>query len=313
MSILVVGSVALDHLETPFGVRERALGGSATFISIAARYLAPDVRFVGIVGGDFPQEHIDDLEARGIDLAGLERVPEGKTFSWGGRYHDDMNQRDTLYTELGVFAQFNPAIPEAWRRSDIVVLGNIHPSLQSHVLDQIAPGALVICDTMNLWIDTTRDDLLATIRRVDVLVLNDQEARQLTGERGTIAAARRLLAMGPRRVVVKKGEHGAFLMSADADNAYAANPDAMFFVPAYPLEAIKDPTGAGDTFAGGFAGALAASAAIDEDAFRRAMVYGSALASFCVEEFGIEGIRALRPDGIAARVERFREMVRFTA
>lgn len=303
MSILVVGSVALDHLETPFGVREKALGGSATFISIAARYLAPDVRFVGIVGGDFPQEHIDDLEARGIDLAGLERVLEGKTFSWGGRYHEDMNHRDTLYTELGVFAQFNPAIPEAWRRSDIVMLGNIHPSLQSHVLDQIEPGALVICDTMNLWIDTSREDLLATIARVDVLVLNDQEACQLTGERSTITAARRLLGMGPRHVVVKKGEHGAFLMSRDS----------VFFVPAYALESIKDPTGAGDTFAGGFAGALAASGSMEEDDFRRAMVYGSVLASFCVEEFGIEGIRALQPGEIAARYERFRDMVRFTA
>lgn len=301
MSILVVGSVALDHLETPFGMRERALGGSATFISIAARYLAPDLRLVGIVGGDFPQEHVDDLEARGIDLAGLERVPEGRTFSWGGRYHEDMNHRDTLYTELGVFAQFNPTIPEAWRRSDIVVLGNIHPSLQSHVLDQMQPGGLVICDTMNLWIDTTRDDLLATIARVDVLVLNDQEARQLSGERNTIAAARRLLAMGPRRVVVKKGEHGAFLMDAES----------IFFVPAYPLASIVDPTGAGDTFAGGFAGSLAASGSADADGFRRAMVHGSVLASFCVEEFGIEGIRALRPGDIAARCERFRDMVRF--
>jgi sugar/nucleoside kinase (ribokinase family) len=302
MSILVVGSVALDYLETPYGVREKALGGSATFISIAARYLAPDVRFVGIVGGDFPQAHIDDLTARGIDLLGLERVPDGRTFSWGGRYHEDMNHRDTLYTELGVFAQFNPAIPDAWRRSDIVVLGNIHPSLQSHVLDQMEQPGVVICDTMNLWIDTSREALLDTIRRVDVLILNDQEARQLTGERNTVAAGRRLLDAGPSRVVVKKGEHGAMLLSRDG----------VFFAPAYPLDALKDPTGAGDTFAGGFAGALAASPARDDEAFRRAVVYGSVLASFCVEQFGVEGVAELDAERIAGRYRAFVEMVRYT-
>lgn len=302
MNILVVGSVALDYLETPHGTRHQALGGSATFISISASYFTPGVRFVGIVGGDFPAEHIAYLQSRGIDLDGLVRVPEGKTFSWGGRYHADMNHRDTLYTELGVFAAFDPAIPPAWRKSDIVLLGNIHPSLQLHVLDQVREPALTICDTMNLWIDTSREDLLRTIARVDVLILNDQEALMLTGEQQTIAAGRRLLQMGPKHVVVKKGEHGALLFSGDE----------LFIAPAYPLERIVDPTGAGDTFAGGFAGWLAQSGATDFENLKRAVVCGSAMASFCVEEFSIDGIRAIPREEIDARIRRFRTLTEFT-
>ncbi len=298
MSTLVVGSVALDHLETPHGTREQALGGSATFISTAASYLTKDVRFVGIVGGDFPQAHIDFFASRGIDLGGLVRVPEGRTFSWGGRYHTDMNMRDTLYTELGVFETFSPEIPDAWRDTDFVVLGNIHPSLQSHVLDQMRAPRLVICDTMNLWIDISRDQLLATIARVDALILNDQEARQLTGEHNLITAGRALLAMGPATLVIKKGEHGALLMQDDA----------LFSAPALPLEVIKDPTGAGDSFMGGFAGMLAATGDLSFENFKRAVLYGSALASYCVEEFSIDGLRTLDEAKIRARVESLREL-----
>jgi sugar/nucleoside kinase (ribokinase family) len=301
MSVLVVGSVALDYLETPFGKMEQALGGSATFISIAASYLCRDVRFVGIVGGDFPQSHIDYLTSRGIALDGLVRVQDGKTFSWGGRYHADMNNRDTLYTELGVFETFNPEIPDPWKTSDYVVLGNIHPSLQSHVLDQVEDPKLVICDTMNLWINISYDDLLATIARVDVLILNDQEAKMLTKLDNIFGAGRRLLQMGPTTVVIKKGEHGAVLMQGDK----------MFLAPAFPLERIVDPTGAGDTFAGGFVGRLAQTDDIGFANMKKAVMYGSALASFCVQEFSIEALRDLGAGQIEERYSRFAEMTTF--
>ena len=301
MSILVVGSVALDYLETPFGKLDNALGGSATFVSISASYFSRDVLFVGIVGGDFPDEHIRYFESRGIKLDGLVRVPEGKTFSWGGRYHDDMNTRDTLYTELGVFETFQPEIPQAWRDTDIVVLGNIHPSLQLHVLDQIRTRKLVICDTMNLWISISLDQLIETIRRVDVLILNDQEAKQLTGKSNVVSAGKAILGMGPSRVVIKKGEHGALLM---ADNM-------IFSAPAFPLEHIKDPTGAGDSFAGGFAGWLARDGDVSIDNLKRAVIAGSTMASFCVEEFSIGGLRALDESRIAMRYRAFHVLSQF--
>ena len=301
MSILVVGSVALDYLETPHGIMKNALGGSATFVSISASYLSQPVRFVGIVGGDFPEEHIGYFKSRGIDLEGLVRVNEGKTFSWGGRYHADMNNRDTLYTELGVFETFSPEIPEAWKASEFVVLGNIHPALQTHVLDQITGPRYVICDTMNLWIDISKDELLATIKRVDVLILNDQEARQLTGVSNVILAGKRILELGPKQVVIKKGEHGALLM--DREHVFSA--------PAYPLDAIKDPTGAGDSFAGGFAGWLARTNDISFDNLKRAVVCGSAMASFCVQEFSIEGLRSLSAEAIAERFIAFHDLAHF--
>lgn len=302
MSVLIVGSVALDYLETPFGKMEKALGGSATFISIAASYLTRGVRFVGIVGGDFPKEHMDYLSSRGIDLQGLLVVEEGKTFSWGGRYHKDMNNRDTLYTELGVFETFNPEIPNNWRRTDFVVLGNIHPSLQLHVLDQILQPKLVICDTMNLWIDISRDELLQTIARVDVLILNDQEAKILTNETNLIVAGNVMLGMGPKTIVIKKGEHGALLIQKDH----------FFSAPAYPLASIVDPTGAGDTFAGGFVGWLARNGDTGFENLKRAVIYGSTLASYCVEQFSIEGIRSLTDEQIFDRVQRLYELSHFS-
>jgi sugar/nucleoside kinase (ribokinase family) len=299
VSLLVVGSVALDYLETPLGKMDRALGGAATFISIAASYLTKDVRFVGIVGDDFPEEHTAYLRSRGINLLGLEHA-SGKTFSWGGRYHDDMNNRDTLFTELGVFETFHPVIPEPWRESDFVVLGNIHPSLQLEVLDQIEEPKLVVCDTMNLWINISRDELLQTINRVDVLILNDEEARMLTDERNIFSAGKKILTLGPSVVVIKKGEHGAVMMSQDA----------IFAVPAYPLETLTDPTGAGDSFAGGFTGWLAKTNDLSIGNMRKAVVYGSILASFCVEQFSIEGIRDLQDARIAERYKRFENMTR---
>lgn len=301
MSVLIVGSVALDYLETPFGKMEQALGGSATFCSVSASYLAGDVRCVGIVGSDFPDEHIRFLESRGIDLLGLVRESEGKTFSWGGRYHDDMNTRDTLYTELGVFEHFHPVIPEPWRSSEFVLLGNIHPSLQMEVLEQIAEPRLVVCDTMNLWISISKKELKAVLKKVDVLILNDEEARMLTDERNLVTAGEKMLRMGPKVVVIKKGEHGAVLMSKDS----------YFSAPAYPLAALKDPTGAGDTFAGGFIGWLARTGDVSVANMRKAVVYGSTLASFCVEEFSIDGIRALTQEQLADRFATFRAIAAF--
>jgi sugar/nucleoside kinase (ribokinase family) len=301
MSVLIVGSVALDYLETPFGKMEQALGGSATFCSIAASYLTENVRFVGIVGGDFPQTHVDYLTSRKVDLLGLVRVAEGKTFSWGGRYHEDMNTRDTLYTELGVFETFHPVIPDDWKKSEFVLLGNIHPSLQMEVLEQIEEPKLVVCDTMNLWINISLKELKDVIKRVNVLILNDEEARMLTKKSNLIEAGKKMLRMGPSVVVIKKGEHGAVLMSKDS----------YFTVPAFPLEAIKDPTGAGDTFAGGFIGWLDRTGDVSVANMRKAVVYGSVLASHCVEEFSIEGIRALTEEQIAERFNTFRSMSTF--
>lgn len=301
MSVLIVGSVALDYLETPFGKMEQALGGSATFCSIAASYLTDDVRCVGIVGADFPEEHVRFLESRGIDLLGLVREAEGKTFSWGGRYHDDMNTRDTLYTELGVFEHFHPVIPEPWKKSAFVLLGNIHPSLQMEVLEQIEEPRLVVCDTMNLWIDISKKELKAVLKKVDVLILNDEEARMLTEERNLIVAGQKMLRMGPKVIVIKKGEHGAVMMAKDS----------YFSAAAFPLEGIKDPTGAGDTFAGGFIGWLARTGDISVANMRKAVIYGSALASFCVEEFSIDGIRALTQEQLADRFAIFRTISGF--
>ncbi|MBL0176275.1 MAG: sugar kinase [Ignavibacteria bacterium] len=301
MSILVVGSVALDYLETPHGIMKNALGGSATFVSISASYLSQPVRFVGIVGGDFPEEHIGYFQSRGIDLEGLVRVPEGKTFSWGGRYHEDMNNRDTLYTELGVFETFSPEIPDIWKASEFIVLGNIHPILQLHVLDQISSPRYIICDTMNLWIDISREDLLRTIARVDALILNDQEAKMLTGLSNVIAAGKHILTLGPEHVVIKKGEHGALLMSRDR----------IFSAPAFPLDAIKDPTGAGDSFAGGFAGWLSRTNDTSFENLKRAVICGSTMASFCVEQFSIEGLRDLSAEAIAERYLAFHDLAAF--
>jgi len=301
VNVLIVGSVALDYLETPFGVMERALGGSATFCSIAASYLTNSVRMVGIVGDDFPEEHVRFLSSRNIDVLGLERVAEGKTFSWGGKYHDDMNTRDTLYTELGVFEHFHPRIPDEWKQSEYVLLGNIHPSLQMEVLEQIEQPKLVLCDTMNLWIDIGLKELKHVLKRVDVLILNDEEARMLSKKRNLVAAAHALLRFGPKVVVIKKGEHGASMVTRDT----------YFTAPAFPLMQLKDPTGAGDSFAGGFIGWLARTNDVSTANMRKAVVYGSVLASFCVEEFSIDGIRSLSDEDVAERFITFRAITAF--
>ena len=305
MSILVVGSVAYDTVETPFGRAERVLGGSASFFAVAASFFVP-VNLVGVVGEDFGEEQLRAFRGRDIDLEGLERVA-GKTFHWQGRYSFDLNARETVCTELNVFETFKPKIPARYRRSEHVFLGNIDPVLQRDVLDQVERPRLVACDTMNFWIAGKPDELRRTLSRVDVLLINDAEARQLSGEWNMVKAARAIRAMGPRVLVVKKGEHGV-LMFTEAGS---------FAAPAYPLEEVFDPTGAGDTFAGGFVGYLAAQAggggrgAEDGPALRRAVIMGSTLASFCVEAFSLDRLLRLTRAEIDARFQLFKELTHF--
>jgi len=305
VSILVVGSVAYDTVETPFGKAERVLGGSASFFAVAASFFVP-VNLVGVVGEDFGEEQLKAFRGRDIDLEGLERVP-GKTFHWAGKYSFDLNARDTLFTELNVFEAFKPKIPARYRRSEHVFLGNIDPVLQRDVLDQVERPRLVACDTMNFWISGKPDELRRTLSRVDVLLINDAEARQLSGEWNMVKAARAIRALGPRVLVVKKGEHGV-LMFTEAGS---------FAAPAYPLEEVFDPTGAGDTFAGGFVGYLAAQDAggargpEDGAALRRAVIMGSTLASFCVEAFSLDRLVRLTRAEIDARFQLFKELTHF--
>jgi sugar/nucleoside kinase (ribokinase family) len=298
--ILVVGSTALDSVETAHGQVTDAPGGSAFFFAAAAARYAP-VLVVGVVGEDYPLERLDPLRRLGVSLDGLEIVAGGRTFRWGGRYHADMIGRDTLFTELGVFQDFRPRIPEAARRRPVLFLANIQPSLQLDVLDQMTSPALVVTDTMNLWIDTALEDLKRVTARSHVLIVNDEEARQITGQRALLSAARALLAMGPRTVVVKKGEHGALML----------NGERAFAAPALPLERVVDPTGAGDTFAGGFVGSLAAEARVDDEALRRAVIRGSALASFCVEDFSFARLAAVTDAELQARLRAFEALVHF--
>jgi sugar/nucleoside kinase (ribokinase family) len=299
MSLLVVGSVALDTIETPFGRVEDTLGGSATFFSAAASLLSP-VQLVGVVGQDFPLGDLRFLEDRGVDFAGLEKR-DGESFRWSGIYNFDLNSRETLETRLGVFADFEPRIPEAFRDARWIFLGNIDPELQYDVLEQVDSPELVVCDTMNYWIDGKREALLRLMPRVDVLLVNDSEARELSGEYNLLKAARWIQDNGPRMVIVKKGEHGAILFGRDW----------MFFAPGYPLEEVFDPTGAGDAFAGGFLGYLSGSTVVDREELRRAVVYGSATGSYAVERFSIDRFRDLAPHEVARRVEEFREMTSF--
>ena len=299
MSILVVGSVALDSVETPFGSADRVIGGSGVFFSAAASLLGP-VRLVGVVGDDYPMEQLDFLTERGVDLAGVERA-EGESFFWAGRYSYDLNLRDTLETRLGVFGDFAPQIPDEYRDSRYVFLGNIDPVLQLDVLDQMREPAAVICDTMNYWIEGSREALVELLKRVDILMVNDAEARQLAGDHNLLGAARWIQERGPRLVVVKKGEHGAILFG----------PDWMFFVPGFPLEVIFDPTGAGDSFAGGFVGYMASIDSQEPDDLRRAMVYGSVMGSFAVESFSVDRFRSLDEKEILHRIMEFKEMTAF--
>lgn len=298
-AVLVVGSVALDSVETPFGRIEDAIGGSGTFFSASASHLTK-VNLVGVVGDDFPMDKLEALRSRGVDLAGLAKA-SGESFRWRGRYRHDLNSAETLETRLGVFSQFRPSIPEQFRKSPYVFLGNIDPRLQLDVLDQVETPKLVACDTMNFWIESRRNELLQLLGRVDILLVNDAEARQLTEEYNLVRAARWILARGPRHVIIKKGEHGAYMFSGKA----------VFFAPAYPLESVFDPTGAGDSFAGGFMGYLARTGRSDESAMRRAVVYGSTLGSFAVERFSIDRLLEIHRVDIAKRLEEFRRLVAF--
>ncbi|MCB2198043.1 sugar kinase [bacterium] len=298
--ILVVGSAALDTLKTPFGDAEDALGGSSFYFSTAASLLAP-VRLVAVVGTDFPREKIAFLDDRNVDMEGLETA-EGSTFRWGGRYYRDPNKRDTLFTRLGVFEAFDPKIPEHFRQSPFVFLGNIHPALQLKVLDQIDNPELIVLDTMNFWIQGTPKELEAAISRTNVLIVNDEEAYELTNEHSLLDAAENLMKRGPKTVVVKKGQHGAVLFREDGD---------IFFAPAYPLRVVKDATGAGDTFAGGFIGYLASHDLNDPMVWRRAIIHGSVVASFVVEDFSMERTKDLIYDEIMERVKKFHDMTEF--
>ncbi|MDX1531571.1 MAG: PfkB family carbohydrate kinase [Rhodothermales bacterium] len=302
-SVLAVGTVAFDTIETPFGRADRVLGGSATYLTLAARFLTDAVRLVGVVGRDFPEEHVALLQDRGVDTEGLVRDEEGETFFWAGRYGYDLNTRDTLATHLNVLATFQPEIPDAYADSRIVCLGNLDPGVQAAVLDQVEAAGprpdLVVLDTMNYWIEHTPKALRQVLRRVDVLVINDSEARELANEPNLVRAARIIREMGPPVLVIKKGEHGALLFSDGA----------VFSAPAYPLEDIHDPTGAGDTFLGGFAGHLARTDVRDPEELRRAVVLGSALASFVVEAFGPERLLSLTPEELEARIGAFHDLV----
>jgi sugar/nucleoside kinase (ribokinase family) len=300
VSLLVVGSVAFDAVETPFGKRERMLGGSATHFSLSASFFT-DVRVVGVVGGDFGHEEIGVFREREIDIEDLEIVNEGKTFFWRGRYDFDLNTAHTLDTQLNVFADFKPKLSEASKQARFAFLGNIQPDLQQEVREQVAGAELVALDTMNYWINTVPEAVWDAVRGVHVVIINDAEARQLAGESNLFRAARKILAEGPRALVIKRGEYGAALFTKDS----------YFAIPAYPLESVFDPTGAGDTFAGGFMGYLASQNATDEATMRRAMIYGSVMASFNVEEFGTERVRRLAHAEINARFREFKRMTHF--
>ncbi|MEE2802342.1 MAG: PfkB family carbohydrate kinase [Bacteroidota bacterium] len=299
--LVVVGTVAFDAIETPFGKTDKILGGAATFIGLSASHFNTDVALVSVVGGDFPQEYLEMLKNRGMNIDGIEVVEDGKTFFWSGRYHNDMNSRDTLVTELNVLADFNPIVPEEYKDAEVVMLGNLHPAVQMGVLDQTPNAQLVILDTMNFWMDIELELLKKVIERVDVITINDEEARQLSGEYSLVNAAKKIHEMGPKYVVIKKGEHGALLFH-DGD---------IFFAPALPLEEVFDPTGAGDTFAGGFAGFLAASGDYSFENMKRAIIYGSNFASFCVERFGTERMQSITNDEIETRLKQFQALTKF--
>ena len=283
MGLLVVGSLGLDDVTTPFYKTENALGGAATYISIAASYFTSPIYLVGVVGEDFPKEYIDLLEKKNIDLEGLQIIEGGKTFRWAGKYHYDLNVRDTLLTELNVFENFDPVVPEKYKKSSYVCLGNIDPVLQMKVLVQMIHPKCVVCDTMNYWIERQKNELLELLKKVDILIINDSETRLLANEPNLIKAAKHILDFGPEIIIIKKGEHGALLISRDT----------IFSAPAYPLESIYDPTGAGDTFAGGFIGYLHKTQDLNIDNIKRAVIYGSTMASFCVEQFSTKGLEEI--------------------
>jgi len=303
MSLLVVGTVAFDAIETPFGKTDKIIGGAATYIGLAASYFTSNINLVSIVGSDFPPEAIAAMNKRSIDTAGLQIVEGEKSFFWAGKYHNDMNTRDTLVTELNVLENFDPILPDSYKASEYIMLGNLTPSVQMRVLDQLTEKPkLVVMDTMNFWMDVALNDLREVIAKVDVLTINDEEARQLTGEYSLLKAAKIIRGMGPKYLVIKKGEHGALLF----------HEDQVFYSPALLLEEVFDPTGAGDSFAGGFIGFLAATDDLSFENMKRAVIYGSAMASFCVEKFGKENLEGLNRREVNARVKQFSNLVQFT-
>lgn len=302
MSLLIVGTVAFDELITPFGKSGKILGGSGTYAGLSAANFMDDINIVSVVGEDFPEEHLENFRKKGISTEGINIVKGGKTFFWKGEYHNDMNTRDTLDTQLNVLADFDPIIPEDFRKSEFLMLGNLTPSVQMKVLEQMEERPkLVILDTMNFWMDIAMDELKEVLKNIDVLTINDEEARQLSGEYSLVKAAQKIFEMGPKYLIIKKGEHGALLFGEGE----------VFFAPALPLEEVFDPTGAGDTFAGGFIGHLAHTRDISFDNMKRAVIFGSALASFCVEKFGTERIAAITREEMNERVSQFIELTQF--
>ena len=302
MSLVIIGSVAFDAIETPFGKTDKIVGGAATYASLAASYFYKKVKIVGVVGEDFHQEDIQNFNDHGIDTEGLQIKKGEKSFFWSGKYHNDMNSRDTLITELNVLGDFDPIIPESYQDCEYLMLGNLTPQVQQIVIDRLKNRPkLIVLDTMNFWMDIALDDLLSVIKNIDVLTINDEEARQLSGEYSLVKAANKILAMGPKYLIIKKGEHGALLF----------HQDQIFSTPALPLAEVFDPTGAGDTFAGGFIGYLAQVGTVSFTNMKNAIIFGSALASFCVEKFGTERIKNLTKEEIAARVQQFVQLSSF--
>ncbi len=302
MSLITVGTMAFDAIETPFGKTDKIVGGSATYVAYAASNFVKPVQQVSIVGYDFPKEEMDELRSRGVQLDGVEVVPDKKSFFWSGRYHEDMNSRDTLVTDLNVLADFNPKIPDSYQAAEFLMLGNLAPSTQLSVIRQMKKRPkLIVMDTMNFWMEIAMDDLKAVLKEVDLLLVNDAEARQLTGHFSIVKAAKAILEMGPKYLIIKKGEHGALLFDKDS----------VFFAPALPLEEVFDPTGAGDTFAGGFTGHIAKTGDISFENMKRAIIVGSAMASFCVEKFGPTRLKEIGKKDIEQRIQQFKDLVSF--
>jgi sugar/nucleoside kinase (ribokinase family) len=302
MSLLVVGTVAFDAIETPFGKTDKIVGGAASYISLAASYFYQNIQLVSVVGDDFPEAFIQKLQSHGVNIEGLQIKKGEKSFFWSGKYHNDLNSRDTLDTQLNVLANFDPVVPEAYKTAEFLMLGNLAPAVQQQVVKQFTKRPkLIVLDTMNFWMDIAMPELLETIKLVDVLTINDSEARQLSGEYSLVKAAKKILAMGPETLIIKKGEHGALLF----------NKNEVFFAPALPLENVFDPTGAGDSFAGGFIGYLAKTDDISFENMKRAIIYGSAMASFTVEKFGTERLIGLSNQDVENRIQEFVNLVQF--
>ncbi|MCR6722237.1 MAG: PfkB family carbohydrate kinase [Chitinophagaceae bacterium] len=302
MALITVGTMAFDAIETPFGKTDRIIGGSATYVAYAAANFVKPIQQVSIIGFDYPQEELEELKKRGVKLDGVEMIKEKKSFFWSGRYHEDMNSRDTLVTDLNVLADFNPVIPESYQGSEFLMLGNLVPAVQLNVIKQMKKRPkLIVMDTMNFWMETAMSDLEEVLKHVDVLLVNDAEARQLTGQFSLVKAAKSILKMGPKYLIIKKGEHGALLFDQDS----------VFFAPALPLEDVFDPTGAGDTFAGGFIGHIAKTGDISFENMKRGIIVGSAMASFCVEKFGPTRLREISHHDIDLRIQQFKDLVNF--